>query len=421
VNPKLEQQLLGALMVSGPQATQAVIIEVGLKPEHLYLDRHREILAAIYSVIDGDNPQSGPDELLVTGELAASGSEVAANYVSELCAKVNAPGNFLVHARKILEDAEWRSRSLAATAITQAVEARDRDKLIEAESQLGEDLVHDRKASSPEELRELAIDILEGDGVECFPFPIAKLNELSAGGLRRGEHHVIGGHSTHGKSLWLDQLLAYWAGGFRVHLYMNEMSKRQRVMRLVTKGTSVKYSRLATGQINSSEAELIRESLGEAICFGITDCTGWSAQEISTDIRRNRWDVAAIDMLHLIPHTKEAELAAISARLTEASRLADCLVVSTVHLNESRTLAAAKPVPTVGDIRGSGMIKNNADSVGFVYRDQDLITGIPEWTGQILMPKVRNGVPGVVDVELFPKDLSFYAKTFSSEPYPVAA
>jgi replicative DNA helicase len=423
VNPKLEQQLLGALMVSGPQATQAVIIEVGLKPEHFYLDRHREICEAIYSVLDRDNPQSGPDELLVSAELSKVGSEVTADYVSELCATVNAPGNFLVHARRILDDAEWRRRGLAAGAITEAVEARDREKLTEAEAQLSEDLVHDRKASSPEELREMAIEILEGDGVECFPFPIAKLNELSAGGLRRGEHHVIGGHSTHGKSLWLDQLLAYWAGGFRVHLYMNEMDKRQRVMRLVTKGTKVKYSRLATGQVDAEEADAIRRSLGESICFGITDCTGWSAQEISTDIRRNRWDIAAVDMLHLIPHTKEPELAAISARLTEASRLADCLVVSTVHLNEARTMTAVKPVPTVGDIRGSGMIKNNADSVGFIYRDQDMVTGLPEWTGQILMSKVRNGVPGVVDVELFPGDLTFYAKAFSSEPYsePVAA
>ena len=404
-NLEMERQCLGAMMVSADRC-RGVILEVGLRPEHFYLDRHQAICQAIYTVLDRDDPTSGPDELLVNAELREVGAEVEPNYVSELCATVAAPGNLLHHAAAVLEEAEWRQRHSAIATLTKAVAERDRAKLVEVESALSEDLVHATADFSPGALQEMGRRLLTHGGAEAFAWPIKRLNDFTAGGIRRGEFVLIGGHSSHGKSMWLDQCLTSWAKTRSVHLYMNEMAVEERVARMLSKRSGVRYSTIIAGKAGGDERDRIERVIGEAIPYGITSCAGWSAPEIAHHIRRNRYDIAAIDILHLIEHTEERDLAAISATFARAARQADCAIIATVHLNEKRVQTAVRPRPTLGDIRGSGSLKNDADTVCFVYRKQDE-QGVPLADGEIYLAKVRNGVVGAVEVRLMPESLSF--------------
>jgi replicative DNA helicase len=253
---------------------------------------------------------------------------------------------------------------------------------------------------------------MKGSARKEFPFPFRRLNELSAGGLGRKEHHAIAGHSSHGKSLWCDQLLRYWGGIFRVHLYTNEMNADSRLVRQVNTEPGLSFTSILAGDLNEKQKDRIRTIAGLNLVFGITDATGWTAREISNDIRLNRWDVAAVDMLHNIAPepgetTQEQTLTNASRILTDTCRQANCLVISVSHLNEKRTFTAEKPRPSLGDIRSSGMIKNSADSVGFVWRKQDLERGLPEPDGEIILAKVRNGIPGWIDVRLEAQKLEF--------------
>jgi replicative DNA helicase len=403
-----ETELLGALMLSKSRATQSVVAEIGLKADHFYLDRHRDIYDAILAVVDAG--ADVPDELLVAEHLNAD--DQTRNYVSQLCSTVGAPGNAIHFAQAVVKRADWRRTADASGLLTQAVKEADETKLAEARELLTASHQHRRTTLTPDDLVARLEQIMEGSARKEFPFPFPKFNDWTAGGLGRKEHHAIAGHSSHGKSLWIDQLFRYWGGIFRVHLYINEMNEDSRLVRQVNTERGVSFTNILAGDLNDAQKQRVREIARTNLVFGITDATGWTAREISNDIRLNRWDIAGVDLLHNIAPepsetSQEQTLTNASRILTDTSRLANCLVVSVSHLNERRSFSVEKPKPVLSDLRGSGMIKNSADSVAFVWRKQDLERGLPEPEGEIILAKVRNGVPGWLDVRVDRQKLEF--------------
>jgi replicative DNA helicase len=409
VIPDIERELLGQLLTSDARATQSVVAELGLKPEHFVFDRDQATFTALLALVD--RGVDFPDALLVAEELNAD--ESTRNYLIEMAQTVNNPyANPIPFAEKVIRRAEWRRLDRASGLLAEAVTEGDEVKLAEAREQITSDQAHTRSTLTPDNLRSRLDQIMEGAAEKEFPFPFRKFNDLTAGGLGRKEHHAIAGHSSHGKSLWLDQLLRHWGGIFRVHLYTNEMNADSRLVRQVNTEEGVSFTAILSGRLNDQQKERIRTIARMNLVFGITDATGWTAREISNDIRLNRWDVAGVDMLHNVApeaseSSQEQTLTNASRILTDTCRQANCLVVSVSHLNEKRTFSAEKPRPTLGDVRGSGMIKNSADSVAFVWRKQDLERGLPEPEGEITLAKVRNGVPGWIDVRLEAQKLEF--------------
>lgn len=407
--PSVERELLGILLTSPATATRSVVAELGLKPEHFEYDRDKATFDAMLTLID--RGVDFPDPLLVGEELGADDS--TRNLLHEIAEQVSSPhANPVPFAEKVIRRSEWRRLSVASSTLADAVKQGDEVKLAEAREQLTSNAFHRRSMLTPTDLKARLEQIMEGAAEKEFPFPFRRLNDLTAGGLGRKEHHAIAGHSSHGKSVWCDQLLRYWGGQFRVHLYTNEMNEDSRLIRQVNTDQSVTFADILKGNLSDSQKASLRKRAGLNLVFGITDATGWTAREISNDIRLNRWDVAAVDMLHNVApeasdSTQEQTLTNASRILTETARQANCLVVSVSHLNEARNMGAVKPRPTLGDIRGSGMIKNSADSVAFVWREQESSRGLPEPEGEITLAKVRNGLPGWIDVRLDARSLEF--------------
>lgn len=407
--PDIERELLGILLTSHAKATRSVVAELGLTADHFQFDRDQATFDAILSLID--RGADHPDPLLVAEEMG--GDEATQRFLLEVAEQVNSPhANPVPFAERVIKRAEWRRLSVATAILGEAVKQGDEAKLAEAREQLTQDRFHRRSMLTPADLQGRLEQIMEGAAAKEFPFPFRRLNDLTAGGLGRKEHHAIAGHSSHGKSVWCDQLLRYWGGTVRAHLYTNEMNEDSRLIRQVNTDSSVTFADILKGNLTEDQKAKLRERAKFNVVFGITDATGWTAREISNDIRLNRWDVAAVDMLHNVApgpneSTQEQTLTNASRVLTETARQANCLVVSVSHLNESRNMGTQKPRPTLGDIRGSGMIKNSADSVAFIWRGQDTDRGLPEPEGEVILAKVRNGVPGWVDVRLESSTLEF--------------
>lgn len=407
--PTVERELLGILLTSPATATRSVVAELGLKPDHFEYDRDRATFDAVLSLID--TGVEYPDPLLVGEQMGADDS--TRRMLHETAEQVSAPhANPVPFAERVIRRAEWRRLSVASSILSEAVKQGDEVKLAEAREQLTSTAFHRKATMTPADLRARLEQIMEGAAEKEFPFPFRYLNDLTSGGLGRREHHAIAGHSSHGKSIWCDQLLRYWGGQFRVHLYTNEMNEDSRLIRQINTDSSITFANVMKGNLSEADRERVRVKAGLNVVFGMTDATGWTAREISNDIRLNRWDVAAVDMLHNIApeaseSTQEQTLTNGSRILTETARQADCLVVSVSHLNEGRNMGAMKPRPTLGDIRGSGMIKNSADSVAFVWREQEPERGLPQSDGEITLAKVRNGLPGFVEVSLDGRSMEF--------------
>lgn len=400
VNLEAEKQVLGSLMLVTGNRVRAVQADTGIRADHFYFDRNRMIFEAILEVAD----KADPDVLLVSAELERRAVLEETGGKTELFNLLQVPaavGNVLFHAQDVIEAAEWRTKQKAAAIIHDGIAARDRGKIGEGEALLGAETVHSRATYNPAALQTVARKLLTDEGTEVFPWPLGPLNDLTDGGMRRGEFVLIGGFTSHGKSVFLDQTLARLAGlGKRCHLFINEMSVEERVARSLARTTGVSYSKIIRNRLTETERKQILDLAPKALPYGLTNCAGWSAEEIGSAIRSNRWDVAAIDILHLIPHEDTRDLERIAAVFARVSQQADCAVIGTVHLNRSRTKGQAQaPRPTSSDIKGASSFEQNANTVAFIHRDQSK-SGMPKETGSVYFAKVRNGRLGEVRVKL---------------------
>jgi hypothetical protein len=118
-NIEAEESVLGAMLVAESTLTQ-VIDEVKLDGEDFYLDKHAAIFRCVHDLYSASKPV---DELSVTDALQQSGEIEKAggkHYLSELAAKVPAPGRAKHYASIVQRDA--RSRGVIEKA-QMAIEA----------------------------------------------------------------------------------------------------------------------------------------------------------------------------------------------------------------------------------------------------------------------------------------------------------
>jgi hypothetical protein len=115
---------------------------------------------------------------------------------------VPSAGNFRQYGEIVAELAVWRDRLDAARAMQAAVFVTDEEAFADAEQKLDASRAARRADVHPAQLADEFYEFLASDQTgEVFPFPWDKLNELAAGGMRRGGVTVVAGHSSHGKSV----------------------------------------------------------------------------------------------------------------------------------------------------------------------------------------------------------------------------
>lgn len=393
-----EQAALGCVLLAGVPALHQLVDE-GLEADHFYSERHQAIYRA---ALELDDRAGGIDAVTVLARLAETpgGVTVDSSYVHSLAAWA-----VLTHARQyartIRELADLRRIRLGAQRILEAVELRDLDKVADGEALLSRRERGERRTSTPEQLADEIFATLEGGEPETFGWPWRRLDKLTMGGMRRGQLTLIAGWSSHGKSVFLDQTLeSAVKEGCNVHLFINEMTKAERTSRTIARLASVSFEQVMLNRLSDDERGRVVRAL-ERIPFGITDVSGWSAHDVAREVRRRRYDVVGIDIFNRFPfpgNNKREAMEEASRALNELTKVASCHVLLAAHLNRQRAGQVVLPAPTLGDIRDTGMLVNDADNVLFVWRHQDEDTGEPLPNGIVRVGKARNGRPGGVPV-----------------------
>lgn len=411
-----EEDLLGCFLVA-PSYLNLVLAELHLAPEHFYRDRHRALFEALVSLHDRGK---AIDEILVCAELLARKKlEIAGgqHYVSELAGKVTNIANAPSHAELIIEKAEWRGRLAAGQMIQKAAYEQDNDLLSEAEELLTRDVSHAQADFDPDQLADVAYNLMESGGVESFPWPLGRLNDLTSGGIRRGELVVVSGHTSHGKSVFVDQLLdAVARRGKKVRLYMNEMDLDQRVSRALCRSTGVPYGKIVQGKTSPDEKRKLVAALNRGFPWGITLIPGWTAEEVSHHIRRRRWDLVVVDHLHEFDYEGEEDIRRMISLFARTAKMANCAVVVGAQLNERRVTTNVLPRPTISDLKGSSQIKQASDTICFVYREQDAETAEPLEDAAVFLGKGRNQQVGGLKARFNPRHLRFEAVDVEGPP-----
>lgn len=400
-SPEDERAVLGAMLLSESIVCKYVV-EEGLRAEHFYSAKHAAIFAAMVRLLDQGEPA---DVRTIAAELKRSQSQrvdpldVSETDVDALAGEVPVVGNLRSYARRVRELSRLRAKQSAAHGILAAVDAEDLDALADAEGQLHEDAEQTR-TFAPEQLADEALTFLQSGGGERWSLPWLRLTKALAGGIRRGTVTVIGGHSSHGKSAASDDIVDTIVGryGVRATVYINEMTRHERVLRYVARRTGLDLGDLMQPDkqdFGDREWRMILEALS-AVPWSLVEAEGWTADEIARHMRVARPDVALIDIFQLIstPRGETRDWDQASRVLNAAAKQANCALIVTAHLNEARAMTV-RPKPVLGDIRNTGALKNDADNVIFVWRDQEPDGSEVLDDGVIYIAKARMGVQGV--------------------------
>lgn len=409
-NLEAEESVLGAMLVAEP-ALKRVRAESGLTAKHFYLDKHREIFAAIVKVAERTGTA---DEILVGDELPD-----LKLYVAELTAKVPAAGNALHYAEVVLTAANYRAKLEGAQTILEGVRERhDEDvsaRLIREGIELATaDYTVDSERTSGQEILEEIFDTFDRDTEgEVMELPWAELNECVMGGYRRKQMSVFAGWENMGKSFALDQALAgFDAQGFKCAIFATEMAREERAARWLTSQTAVPLERILRNQLESRHIAKLLEAANKhgRLPFDYFECYDWSADRICERIIYGGYDVVAVDPVTEIPGFEDASrAAAITRRFKQIASKANCHVILVAHLNRSRVKdpKGVLPRPLNVDLKGSGTLAQAANAVLFLHRDQDENANVLP-TGEIYFGKVRNGFKKSIPVAQSSRTLSFY-------------
>lgn len=214
--------------------------------------------------------------------------------------------------------------------------------------------------------------------------------DRQTGGLHRGEYIILGGRPSMGKTAVAIQLafnVAQRGGG--VFYASLEMPVSLLMPRLASchlwspdGHTSIDYQRIIRGALNDMEARWVAEVVAEMKPWPliIDDAPGLAPPELEAraQVAKSRMersgkslDLVVVDHLHKMRQpgcqSKVAEYTEISARLAEMAKRLDCPVLSLAQLNRSVESREDKR-PQLADLRESGSIEQDADTVLFVYR-----------------------------------------------------
>lgn len=384
-----ERGLVGAILMA-PAAVLGRAWDAGLRRDHFHDRTARHVFEAALAL------QERGEDVDVPSLAAESG--VDRGDVEALAVRAPAVAAIAGYVRRIMEAAERRVKRDAAYRILEGVAGGDRDVIAD-----GEGLLHVERADSrsltPDALAHRTVDRLEAPPAG-WATPWRTLTRHLAGGLRPGQTTILGGYTSHGKSVVADQVAEHVArGGVPTHVFLTEMAPEDRGLRYVARDARISLGKLMAGTLEGDDAERAVRAAA-SIPFGVTEASGWTPEDVAREIVRRRYGLAVVDLFHglNVGDGQTADWDRASRVLNAAARRSGAHVVLVAHLNRNRANGAL-PMPTLADLRSTGSLANDADNVVFVWRAQSNDGTVLEDSSRIYVAKARNGVVGGAEEE----------------------
>jgi replicative DNA helicase len=392
-NLDVEASLLGSLLIDSD-----AFIKIGdmISADDFFDVHHARIFGAMKALHDKRSPidiLTLSEQLKGQDQLEAIGG---ASYLTELTNFVPTAAHLEQYA-VIVADKAIRRRLISASQDIASIgfdENKSLQELIEeAETRLFEvSQRHVRQdVTSLESILGESFDRLDDlhrnkGGIRGIPTGLRDLDKLLAG-LQRSDLIVIAARPSMGKTaLMLNMSLdiATKAKQGSVLYFSLEMSKEQLVDRLLAAEARVDAWKLRTGEgLTDDDFERLSAAMGElaeAPIF-IDDTSGITVSDLRTKARRlhHQYPLATIVVDYLQIMSGGSRYAASANRVQEMSEISRSLKILARELNVpivagsqlSRSVEARSPqIPQLADLRESGSIEQDADIVGFLYREE---------------------------------------------------
>lgn len=411
-----EQSVLGAVIIDYSVLDTLIPL---LRPEYFYMEQHRRIYETMLSMNLAAKPI---DYVTLLDEVRAKGifSEAEGKqYLLSLTEVVPSIENAENYARIIVQKAILRQMIEAADAIrTRAMEMTDSaDEVVEYAEQHIYDITNARVNTGFYSLREGLQESIDrynkmaGEGREQFlgtPTYFPDLDNL-LGGMHNSDLIIVAARPGIGKSslaLNIAENVALKAKK-KVAFFSLEMSNDQLVDRIISSQALVENYKLRTGELQDDDWRRIAEAtklLADCPIY-FDDSSNITVSQMKAKLRRLK-DVGLVivDYLQLMSSGRRIE-----NRVQEVSEMTRALKIMAKELNvplivlsqlARKTEDRKDGRPQLSDLRESGSIEQDADSVLFLVNDA-LATGEPERQNimKIVVGKNRHGETGTVEVE----------------------
>lgn len=430
-----EQAVLGAMLLSTDSIAAA--IETITTVEHFYKPAHRHVYDAIttlYAAGEVPDPTTVAEALQRAGLLDQVGG---AGFLIELERNTPATSNTVYYARIVEERALMRALIGRGQEIAQLGWALpdDVDEAIDTAQGLLFQLAERRMTNSMASFDEIlepfldrAEELQQGRGsLLGVPSGFKALDNI-VGGSPPGGLMVIGARPSMGKTA-----LALAMATQCVHLtfrpavlFSMEMSHFEVSLRIVCAEAQVNSKNLRSGKLSNEEWRRLSNAMSRLDPLlnrlHIDDGPAQTALEIRAKCRRLKsrlgdLGLVVVDYLQLMrargrAENRNLEVAEISRDLKTLARELDCPVVALSQLSRGVEGRQDKR-PTLGDLRDSGSIEQDADVVVFLYRDAVYNRDEPDdGDTELIVAKNRNGPIGTAHVTF----LKHYAKFVDQAP-----
>lgn len=387
-----EQELLGAMMINNSIIEKIAGI---LRVEHFFHESHRRIYDAILKLNNRGELATPPtlSKYFRTDELLAQigGTAYLARLAAACTSVIAAPD----YAKAIRRTAAQRRIMQVATRAYEMVSSTSPDEDFEADLAELAAAFDEARALGTEGskirgiagLAEVALQNADRNykgARDGIPTGIGDLDSLF-GGFAPKQLILLAARPSMGKSaLALQMALNVAYTGRSVLFFSHEMSGEEFGERALSNWSGVPYADMATGRLNDRKFSAMvtaksRKALdGAPLRFGLVDQPSMTVTQIKRHCRQ--WqrqqglDLVVVDHLGLLRPERQhrgrtEDVSEISAALKAMAMDLNVPVLALSQLNRDLERREDKR-PMLSDLRDSGSLEQDADTVMFVFREE---------------------------------------------------
>ncbi len=226
------------------------------------------------------------------------------------------------------------------------------------------------------------------------------------GGLRKGELTIIAARPSIGKTSFALNIADNVEDKVPVGIFSLEMGRLQLMARQLSRSIDAPVIDILNGFLSPSQAAELYRATKDELRIVIDDTSQLTTSEIRSRalLMKNKYNIGLIivDYLQLIKgigDTREQEISSISRGMKQIAKDLDIPVVVLSQLNRQVESRSNKR-PQLSDLRESGAIEQDADSVIFLHRPE--VYNILQFedgestenVAEVIIAKNRNGAIG---------------------------
>lgn len=408
-----EKFILGGIVLNN----ELILESLGdLSSDHFYIAQHKPIYRAMEHLANTSRPINHvtiSQALKELGENIGSSGKELAEIISSLHRGVPKPKSLAYYVKTLKSRAIERDKIRTSDVLRTALLEGDADAVEQAEAKL-QDLTIPTSNSGLERTKGFSTDVTKriyNVGKSVTPITGVPTGfkdfDLATTGLQKDDFAVVAARPGVGKTAWGMNVVQFAAVQKKksVAVFSLEMSKPQLYMRMLASEARISLHKIRTGFLTSSEwARLIhaQDTLDGANIF-IDDTADTTPMKIKASAKRiitqtGSLDLIVIDYLQLMRSEKRTdnrlqELTNITRDVKIIAKELHTPVLAFSQLSravEQRSTNNHRPI--LSDLRESGTIEQDADIVGFLYREE-MYGKTPDNEGlaELIIAKHRNG------------------------------